>query len=290
MPPGPSAQQGVHSDRRGHKTAQSRSDFVTRRSEGPSFGTRVKTSSLLGLEASQILARVTDSACDNTYIDSTGLFPTKGLREDLPFPKRLPFVIQHHLPQIPTSREIQSRMNPSVNPVQMGFPVALPFPLPSPDGGLSNGNPNTNKDDHAGPSRPSRDSFSTGNNQQTHINSDPHHPLSDQDQFVNPNNNNLQHPNRIDPFDFTPDSQPASWQPTQTQRSPEAEVRESQEASSTFVNPKSKYCESGFDPRFRMGHEGRWVVDIRKADFGLILGFGSGQGLSLPHFRYRSPS
>jgi len=33
----------------------------------------------------------------------------------------------------------------------------------------------------------------------------------------------------------------ASWQPTQTQCSPP--VQESQEVSSTFVNPKSKYCE-----------------------------------------------
>jgi hypothetical protein len=142
-------------------------------------------------------------------------------------------------------------MNPNVNPVQMGFPVALRFPLPSPDGGISHGN--ANEDELAGPSRlPGDGPFSTGNNQdeqqRADINSDPNHPLSDQDQLVTPHNpNNSHHTNRIDPFDFTPDSQPASWQPTQTQRSPEAEVRESQEASSTFVNPKSKYCESGFD-------------------------------------------
>jgi hypothetical protein len=32
-----------------------------------------------------------------------------------------------------------------------------------------------------------------------------------------------------------------SWQPTQTQCSPP--VQDSQELPSTFVNPKSKYCE-----------------------------------------------
>lgn len=40
----------------------------------------------------------------------------------------------------------------------------------------------------------------------------------------------------------------ASWQPTQTQCSPP--VQESQEISSTFVNPKSKYCESHRSPIF----------------------------------------
>jgi hypothetical protein len=46
---------------------------------------------------------------------------------------------------------------------------------------------------------------------------------------------------RIENIDFAQNSLPASWQPTQTQLSPD--VHASQEISSTFVNPKSKYCE-----------------------------------------------